>query len=107
MILVGEIRDPSTAALAFQAALTGHLVLSSFHAGSSMSTISRLSDMGIPNYLLRSCVLGIVGQRLVRKLCPHCRQPIHDVQQLLGLPVSRGWIATGCTECYQTGYRGR
>ncbi len=101
VIMVGEIRDPATAEVAFQASLTGHLVLSTFHAGSAAACISRLSDMGIEPYLLRSGILAIVSQRLVRKLCS-CSQPIADEAELLGLPVAsaRGacWLCRLCND---------
>jgi type II secretory ATPase GspE/PulE/Tfp pilus assembly ATPase PilB-like protein len=106
VILVGEIRDPTTAATAFQAALTGQLVLSTFHAGSATGAIGRLADMGIEPYILRSGVLAIVCQRLVRRLCA-CKRPIDDAAALLGLPASRAWTAAGCSACNGTGYRGR
>ncbi|HEV3418304.1 MAG TPA: GspE/PulE family protein [Pirellulales bacterium] len=106
VILVGEIRDRATAEIAFQAALTGQLVLSTFHAASATGAISRLSDMGIEPYLLRSGVLAIISQRLVRRLCD-CRKPIHDDAALLGLPARQGWTVDGCEQCGGTGYRGR
>ncbi|HEV2969146.1 MAG TPA: GspE/PulE family protein [Pirellulales bacterium] len=106
VILVGEIRDRATAEIAFQAALTGQLVLSTFHAASAAGAISRLSDMGIEPYLLRSGVLAIVSQRLVRKLCD-CREPVNDDVGLLGLPARQGWSAVGCEQCGGSGYRGR
>lgn len=106
VILVGEIRDPETAATAFQAALTGQLVLSTFHSASAAGAIGRLADMGIEPYVLRSGVLAVVCQRLVRRLC-ECRRPIDDNADLLGLPAKRGWTAAGCAECGGTGYRGR
>jgi type II secretory ATPase GspE/PulE/Tfp pilus assembly ATPase PilB-like protein len=106
VIMVGEIRDPETAEVAFQASLTGHLVLSTFHAGSAAACISRLSDMGIEPYLLRSGILAIISQRLVRKLCT-CSQPIADEAGWLGLPVATARQAAGCPECAMTGYRGR
>jgi type II secretory ATPase GspE/PulE/Tfp pilus assembly ATPase PilB-like protein len=106
VIMVGEIRDRVTAEVAFQAALTGQLVLSTFHATSAAGAVSRLSDMGIEPYLLRSGVLAIVSQRLVRRLCD-CRAPIQDEAAMLGLPAVRGWSAVGCDECGSSGYRGR
>jgi len=105
-IMVGEIRDRETAEAAFQASLTGHLVVMTFHAGSAAGAISRLSDMGIEPYLLRSGILGILSQRLVRQLCP-CRQPITDDLAKLNLPVADAWEAAGCEECLGSGYRGR
>ena len=106
VIMVGEIRDRTTAETVFQASLTGHLVLSSFHAGSAAGAISRLSDMEIAPYLLRSGILGIVSQRLVRRLC-ECAQPDDDPDRRLGLPVERVRAAAGCELCRGTGYRGR
>lgn len=106
VIMVGEIRDSATAEVAFQASLTGHLVLSSFHAGSAAGAISRLSDMGIAPYLLRSGILAIVSQRLVRKLC-RCAQSASGADPFLGLPVQRAWQPVGCAECRGTGYQGR
>jgi general secretion pathway protein E len=106
VIMVGEIRDRVTAEVAFQAALTGQLVLSTFHAASAAGAISRLSDMGIEPYLLRSGVRGIISQRLVRQLC-ECRRPINDDAALLGLPAAIGWTAVGCEQCGGSGYRGR
>ena len=105
-ILVGEIRDSAAAATVYQAALTGHVVVTTFHAGSAAGAISRLIDMGIEPYLLRSGTLAILNQRLVRRLCT-CAVPIDDPAQLLGLPVPRGWQAQGCAACRHTGYAGR
>lgn len=106
VIMVGEIRDSPTAEVAFQASLTGHLVLSTFHAGSAAGAISRLSDMGIAPYLLRSGILAIVSQRLVRRLC-RCAQPSDDPLARLGLNVTQAWLPVGCAECRGTGYQGR
>ncbi len=106
VILIGEIRDRPTAETAFQAALTGQLVLSTFHAGSAAGAFSRLADMGIEPYVLRSGVLAIIGQRLVRRLCD-CKQPATDQAALAGLPVQRAWIPGGCAACGGSGYRGR
>ena len=106
VIAVGEIRDRPTAEVAFQAALTGHLVLTTFHAGSAAGAIGRLSDMGIEPYLLRSGVRAIVCQRLVRRLCD-CARPIDDPADRLGLPVDHALAPTGCPECAGTGYQGR
>lgn len=96
VIMVGEARDPATAAIAVEAALTGHLVLSSVHAGSACGVISRLLDMGVEPYLLTSALRGVLNQRLVRRLCPVCRRP-----------GERGWAPVGCDACGGTGYRGR
>jgi len=106
VIMVGEIRDPATAEAAFQASLTGHLLLSTFHAGSAAEAVSRLSDMGIEPYLLRSGLLAIVSQRLVRRLCL-CARLSDDREARLGLPVDRVSLPVGCGECSGTGYQGR
>jgi len=106
VIMVGEIRDRATADAAFQASLTGHLLLSTFHAGSAAEAISRLSDMGIEPYLLRSGVLAILCQRLVRRLCD-CARTSDDPQDRLGLPVRQVRLPIGCDRCGGTGYRGR
>jgi general secretion pathway protein E len=75
IIMVGEIRDLETAEMAIQAALTGHLVLSTLHTNDAPSAMTRLLDLGVPAYLLQSTILGVMAQRLVRTLCPHCREP--------------------------------
>ena len=106
VIMVGEIRDRATAETVFQASLTGHLVLSSFHAPSAVGAISRLSDMELAPYLLRSGILAIVSQRLVRRLC-QCAQPVEDEERRLGLPIKKMKAAQGCSDCRGTGYRGR
>jgi type II secretory ATPase GspE/PulE/Tfp pilus assembly ATPase PilB-like protein len=106
VILVGEIRDRETAEATFQASLTGHLVISTFHAASAAGAISRLSDMGIEPYLLRSGILGILCQRLVRQLC-ECKQPAAEDPKELGLPATKAWTAVGCPQCLGSGYRGR
>lgn len=106
VILVGEIRDRPTAEIAFQAALTGHLILSTFHAGSAAGALSRLMEMGIEPYLLRSGLRGVINQRLVRELCD-CAQPATSLAQQLGLPLRRARVAAGCPRCSHTGYCGR
>jgi len=106
VILVGEIRDRETAEATFQAALTGHLVVTTFHAGSAAGAISRLADMGIEPYLLRSGLLGILSQRLVRRLCD-CKRRDETGEAQLGLHVERSWSAGGCERCFQSGYCGR
>ena len=106
VIAVGEIRDLATAGVAFQASLTGHLVLCTFHAGSAAGVISRLSEMGIEPYVISSGVRAIVCQRLVRRLC-ECARKADDSDQLLGLEVSQALVAVGCDACRGTGYRGR
>lgn len=105
-IMVGEIRDRETAEIVFQAALTGHLVITTFHAGSAAGAISRLADMGIEPYLLRSATLGILNQRLVRQLC-QCATVAADPAARCGMDVSAPHQAVGCADCRQTGYRGR
>lgn len=105
-ILVGEIRDRDTAETVFQASLTGHVVVTTFHAGSAAAAVSRLSDMGIEPYLLRSGILAILNQRLVRLLCK-CAREVESQAGFLGLPVDRAKEAVGCDECRQTGYVGR
>lgn len=97
VIMVGEVRDPVTAGIAIEAALTGHLVLSTVHAGSACGVISRLLDMGVEPYLLTSALKGVLNQRLVRQLCPHCRRQSDE----------RTWEAAGCDRCAGTGYHGR
>jgi general secretion pathway protein E len=116
VMMVGEIRDRETAEIAVQAALTGHLVLSTLHTNSAAGSIARLIDMGVPEYLLASTLTGAMGQRLVRTLCPQCREPVEALPEFargLGLdrlteggPV-RLWRPRGCESCHSTGYRGR
>jgi type II secretory ATPase GspE/PulE/Tfp pilus assembly ATPase PilB-like protein len=106
VIFVGEIRDRNTAETAFQASLTGQLVLTTFHSSNAAGAISRLSDMGIEPYLLRSGVIGIVAQRLLRKLCA-CAKSIGDADGFVGLEVQRASQPVGCDQCGGTGYRGR
>ena len=107
VIAVGEIRDRPTAEVAFQASLTGHLVLSTFHAGSAAGAIGRLADMGIEPYLLRSGLLAVVSQRLVRTLCGDCSRDDDGPRSRLGLAVARARVAVGCEACGGSGYRGR
>jgi len=105
VFLVGEVRDRETAETVFQAALTGHLVISTFHAGSAPGALSRLLDMGIEPYLLTSGLRTVVHQRLVRRLCD-CSQSSTNAD-FLGLPVSAAKKAAGCERCRHTGYLGR
>lgn len=113
VIMVGEIRDAKTANMAIRAALTGHLVLSTIHTNSAWATISRLIDMDIPPFLIASTLNMSVAQRLVRKLCNHCKKetPISEVQLPKGFTMSKDiqthYTAVGCNACYQTGYMGR
>ena len=106
VIGVGEIRDLATAEVAFQASLTGHLLLCTFHAGSAAAVIGRLAEMGIAPYVIISGVRAIVCQRLVRRLCT-CSRATAEPADLLGLDVSSAWVTVGCTRCRGTGYRGR
>jgi general secretion pathway protein E len=116
VMMVGEIRDRETAEIAVQAALTGHLVLSTLHTNSAAGSIARLIDMGVPEYLLASTLTGAMGQRLVRTLCPACREPFRPLPEFareLGLDRLSGgeavklWRPQGCESCHGTGYRGR
>lgn len=115
IIMIGEIRDLETAEMAIQAALTGHLVLSTLHTNDAPSAISRMLELGVPHYLLKATILGVMAQRLVRTLCPHCKAPVQldegDWQSLTRpwqAPVPAGaHRAVGCVECRDTGYRGR
>jgi general secretion pathway protein E len=115
IIMVGEIRDLETAEMAIQAALTGHLVLSTLHTNDAPSAITRLLELGVPHYLLKATILGVMAQRLVRTLCPHCKAPLQldeDGWQSLTKPWSAplptgAQQAVGCLECRDTGYRGR
>ena len=111
VITVGEIRDRATAEAALGASLTGHLLLSTFHAGSAAETVGRLLDMGIEPYVLRSGLLAVVCQRLLRKLCRCAEPPVtsdtSEESGRLGLPVGRAMVGRGCDECGGTGYRGR
>jgi type IV pilus assembly protein PilB len=104
IIFVGEIRDLETAEIAFRAAMTGHLVLSTLHTNDAVSTITRLVDIGIPRYLVVSAVVGIIAQRLVRKLCPQCRAKVASSE-----PDSPNFAAgeNGCSACNYTGFLGR
>ena len=108
VILVGEMRDRPTAEVALQAALTGHLVLTTFHAGSAAGALSRLLDMGLEPYSLRSGILAVISQRLVRRLCDCAvaADPI-DAEARLGLPVTSARLPKGCPQCAGSGYRGR
>ena len=118
IIMIGEIRDLETAEMAVQAALTGHLVLSTLHTNDAPSAVTRLLDLGVPAYLINSTLLGIMAQRLVRTLCPHCKktQPISDEQRAVWRSLVAPWKASepaqlwqpvGCLECRMTGYAGR
>ncbi len=111
VVMVGEIRDLDTARIAVQASLTGHLVLSTLHTNSAVGAITRLRDMGIEPFLLASSLIGVLAQRLVRRLCEHCRHPYPASEadrSLLGLAAESCLYApVGCRHCNDTGYRGR
>lgn len=110
-IMVGEVRDSETAHLAVRVALTGHLMLSTLHTNDAPSSINRLVDMGVPNYLLASSMRCIMAQRLVRKLCPNCRKETHVTEEQsreLGLAAGTTvYEPVGCPDCRFTGYKGR
>jgi general secretion pathway protein E len=116
IIMVGEIRDLETAEMAVQAALTGHLVLSTLHTNDAPSAVTRLLDLGVPSYLLQSTVLGVMAQRLIRTLCPHCKEQREletsaweHLTSPWKAPAPRGstYFPKGCLECRMTGYLGR
>jgi general secretion pathway protein E len=107
VIAIGEVRDKTTAEIALQAALTGHLTLTTFHAGGACEVIGRFLDMGIEAYAVRSGLRAVVAQRLVRRLCGACAEPTRRPEDFLGLPVSRANIPRGCDACRGTGYLGR
>ena len=115
IIMVGEIRDMETAEMAVQAALTGHLVLSTLHTNDAPSAVTRLLDIGVEPFLLHSTLLGVLAQRLVRTLCPHCREP-GTIDEESWKSLTHPWqvpiparvnLAKGCLECRMTGYMGR
>lgn len=110
LLMVGEIRDSETAKIAIQAALTGHLVLSTLHTNDAPSAITRLVEMGVESYLLSSSLVGVLAQRLVRTICPKCREqyvPSADELRDLGISPDTLWRGAGCSACFGTGYAGR
>jgi type IV pilus assembly protein PilB len=115
IILVGEMRDDETASMGIQASLTGHLVFSTLHTNDAPSAVTRMVDMGVPNYLVASSVIAVLAQRLVRLICQRCRQPIQIPENVLrdaGIPPELAAKATfmkgkGCANCNKSGYRGR
>lgn len=116
VIMIGEMRDRETSGIAIQSALTGHIVFSTLHTNDAASGVTRLLDMGLEDYLLTSTINAIMSQRLVRMLCPGCKQEkMLDKTEIEHMGIghitrsagSRGWKAQGCPECSQTGYRGR
>lgn len=110
IIMVGETRDAETASISVRAAITGHLVVSTLHTNDAISTIVRLEDMGIEPYMVSNSVVGIVAQRLVKKVCPHCVKKVlasENDQRIMGKKIQYVSQAQGCPSCHQTGYRGR
>lgn len=114
VVMIGEIRDLETAEIAVQASLTGHLVLSTLHTNSALGALNRLRDMGVESFLLSSSIVGLIAQRLVRKLCNHCKTPHNlrdDEEELMGLSAetdtSNVFEPKGCEQCNHLGYRGR
>jgi len=115
VMLVGEIRDKETADLAFRAALTGHLVFSTLHTIDAVGAIPRLLDMGVEPFLVSSALLAVVGQRLVRCICPYCKVPVEDPDAILRKnhidpfpeEPTQLWEGKGCEACLQSGYRSR
>ncbi|QWV92628.1 GspE/PulE family protein [Geomonas oryzisoli] len=111
IIMIGEIRDKETAENAVQAALTGHLVLSTLHTNDAPSSVTRLIDLGVPSFLISSTVIGIIAQRLLRRICPACKRESQlsaEELEYLGLKrPARVWSGEGCAECRGTGYKGR
>ncbi len=113
IIMIGEIRDGETAQIAVQASITGHLVVSTLHTNSAASTLSRLEDMGIESYLLADSIIGVIAQRLVRRLCPQCKRQhllTEEEKLVMEIPASQQVMAyepCGCDQCDHTGYKGR
>ena len=118
IIMVGEIRDLETADMAVQAALTGHLVFSTLHTNDATAAITRLMELGVPPYLLNATILGVLAQRLVRTLCPHCKQPDPSLTPEVLAEFVKPWKINlgsgfrpykpvGCVDCRMSGYLGR
>src|SRR4029077_1896078 len=115
VIMVGEIRDHETATTAVQAALTGHLLISTLHTNDALGSIARLNDLGIDRFKIGGALLGAVAQRLLRKICPECKEPVDPNESLLrtlmkGKPVAKDAIfyrGRGCKKCLGSGYAGR
>jgi general secretion pathway protein E len=111
IIMIGEIRDAETAGIAIQAALTGHLVFSTLHTNDAAGAVARLMEMGVEDYLLASALLGVLAQRLVRRLCIECRAQVpfqsSRVEEFSGYPPATVWEPIGCDACSGTGYLGR
>jgi general secretion pathway protein E len=114
VIMVGEVRDQETAAMAIQSSLTGHLVFSTLHTNDAAGAISRLLDFGVEPYLVSSSLIAVLAQRLVRRICPDCKQPyqpkgqeLHEIGIDEAGPDATFYVGAGCDKCYNTGYRGR
>ncbi|MDY2984622.1 MAG: GspE/PulE family protein [Synergistes jonesii] len=107
IIMIGEMRDFDTAHIGIQASLTGHLVFSTLHTNDSISAVTRLADMGVEPYLIAGSLLGVVAQRLVRRICPHCKKEIETSGIVLKGGVTKAWRGEGCDYCGGSGYRGR
>ena len=111
IIMVGEIRDKETAEIAIRAAITGHLVLSTLHTNDSVSSVNRLVDMGVEPFLIASSLVGVLAQRLVRRLCTECREEYiakeHEMKILKVNEETKIYKPVGCPECNGSGYRGR
>lgn len=113
IIMIGEIRDQETASIAVQASITGHLVVSTLHTNSTASTVTRLEDMGLESYLIADSVVGIIAQRLVRRLCPTCKkakQATAEEKKMMNIPETQDltiYEPCGCPQCSETGYKGR
>lgn len=115
IIMIGEIRDKETADIAIQASLTGHLVISTLHTNDASSAITRLQDIGVPSYLINATLLGVMAQRLVRVLCPHCKHAVEpnveawrELTVGFDMPIPKlMFMPKGCDECRQSGYLGR
>lgn len=107
IIMIGEMRDFETAHIGVQSSLTGHLVLSTLHTNDSVSAVSRLVDMGIEPYLIAGSLLGVVAQRLVRKICPYCREAVPAPATMKKYGLDTVYVGKGCQQCKESGYRGR
>ncbi|MDL2297550.1 GspE/PulE family protein [Synergistaceae bacterium OttesenSCG-928-D05] len=107
IIMIGEMRDYDTAHIGIQSSLTGHLVLSTLHTNDSISAVTRLEDMGIEPYLVAGSLLGVVAQRLVRRICPFCKEEVETSGIILKHGVKKAWQGRGCEQCGHTGYLGR
>lgn len=107
VVMLGEIRDEETAKIAIRAAITGHLVLSTLHTNDSSSSVLRLMDMGIPSYLVCDALIGIIAQRLVRKICPYCKEGYKPEEEIKYGETNKLFRGRGCPKCNGTGYKGR